>query len=723
MAFDAAKSGGSGITYLPPQIKDEYTDDDYVQAIRFIASRYNMPTYLNNQWNVSAKELGLPIGFASRCFVWRNYYQGNQNNLNYNQVNLKEDGTRLALKTFRGKDIFKFVNYCLDPIIDISKRIPKIIAAEIVSSDVVSQRRLSLDNDKFMIDQQQMVKYMNEKYGLFYKTANGMKFTGDVSKNAQSVDFRESLADAGVKIAKDVYYRNLLDEKIVEWGKDSLITGFAGCKVSIVNGYPLVDIIPSHEAIFPPSQIGDQFRNIPYGGRIRFLTVQEIAAMYGKDLTDAELKDIQTTALNQGSVNSTYTPWTFFNTLSSPIYFDWWSMWDGVPRIAVIEAQWASYRKADADEQRQCLREGVLIGNKYLIKQGITTNITRDWRNPQQVELDYIFVQPMSVFGRNMGIPETLYLYQDRIDFLQTKIDHWINQTKGTFYLINGSYLDEGVDATQIMSSISDMRIEVVKGVDEDAGDITNKFMQQGAIEMPRDIVSVMNELSRYRSMMADILNIPDAVRGMTEGYIPAKTLNFQQSQSGKGTRYYYNPMNTYFNRILQKAVDKFKLSNLDNPNFEYTLVVGDAQVEQFKATEGFGLGQYAIYLGFEDLADDGYKQRMMDMMFAYAQNPQSGYTMADYNALEMMYTKSEIMNYLQYRDYEIKQAAAEQAAAQQEQAAMEAQANRANQENLAVINNEGATERTAMQLDSKEAIKEAEMQQQAQQGQQQLNV
>lgn len=710
MAFDAAKSGGTGITYLPPQIKDEYKQEDYVQALRFIASRYNMPTYLNNQWNVSAKELGLPIGFASRCFVWRNYYQGNQNNITYNQVNLKEDGTRLALKTFRGKDIFKFVNYCLDPIIDISKRIPKIISAETVSEDVVSQRRLTLDNDKFMLDQQQTVKYMNQKYGLYYQTANGVKFTGDLGKQVQAVNFRESLADAGVKIAKDVYYRNIMDEKIVEWGKDSLITGFAGAKVSIVNGYPLVDVIPSHEAIFPPSTIGDQFRKIPYAGRIRFLTVQEVAAMYGKYLTKKELEDIQTTAMNQGSLNSTYTPWTFFNTLSTPIYFDWWSMWDGVPRIAVVEGQWASYRKADADEQRQCLREGVLIGNKYLIQEGITTNITRDWRNPQDTELDYMFVQPMSVFGKNMGIPETLYLYQDRVDFLQTKIDHWINQTKGTFYLINGSYLDEGVDATQIMSSISDMRIEVVKGVDEDAGDITNKFMQQGAIEMPRDIVNVMNELSRYRSMMADILNIPDAVRGMTEGYIPAKTLNFQQSQSGKGTRYYYNPMNTFFNRVLQKAVDKFKLSTLDNPTFEYTLIVGDAQIEQFKATDGFGLSQYAIYLGFEDLADDGYKQRMMDMMFAYAQNPQSGYTLADYNALETMYTKSEIQNYLQYRDFEIKTQQME--AEQQARAAQEAQAaeQMASQEELAMINNEGANERTAMQLDSKEAIEEAKM-------------
>jgi hypothetical protein len=321
-----------------------------------------------------------------------------------------------------------------------------------------------------------------------------------------------------------------------------------------------------------------------------------------------------------------------------------------------------------------------------------------------------MFCQPMSVYGKNMGIPEILCNYQDRVDFLQTKLDHWVNQTKGTFYLINGSYLDEGVDAAQVVSDIADMRVHVVKGMDTDAGEQVQKFMQQGAIEMPRDIVSVINQIGMYRQMMSDILNIPDAARGIIEGYVPQKTLNAQISQSGKGTKYFYDPLFTFYNRVMQKVVDKFKYASLDNEGYEYALVVSDTQSELFKSTKEFGTTKFSIYLGFEDVADEGYKQSMMNMVFAYAQNPQSGYTLSDADAIQTMYTRSEIRNYLQAREFAIKQErlAAEQRAA--EMAMAQQQQNNQTMLESAAINNMGASEREQMALESKENIEAAKL-------------
>ncbi len=281
--------------------------------------------------------------------------------------------------------------------------------------------------------------------------------------------------------------------------------------------------------------------------------------------------------------------------------------------------------------------------------------------------------------------------------------------------------MDEGVDATQIMSDISSMRVHVTKGMDTDAGETVQKFMQQGAIEMPRDMISVVNQINMYRNMMADVLNIPDAARGIMEGYVPQKTLNAQISQSAKGTRYFYDPLFTFYNRVMQKSIDKFKTSTLDNPDFEYRLIVSDSEAELFTATKEFGMSEYAMYIGFEDVADEGYKQRMLDMMFAYAQNPQSGYTMADYSTIESMYTKGEINNYLQFRDFEIKQAQLAQQQAAAEQAAAQTQANNATQENITSMNNDGADARTDAQIQSKEKIKAAELiaeQQRSEQGQ-----
>jgi hypothetical protein len=708
----SGNTNNAGLSYLPNQIVDEYKDENYIETARFIANQWNLPVYYSTQWSLPANEIGLPLGFAARSMIWRDYYFGVQSNIDYSYLSMNENGQRLLLKLFRGKDIFKYVNYTIEPIIDLTKKIPKVLMCTTVSENVVSKRRFLLDFGKFQKDQEEMLNYMNEAFGIYLQTPSGTKFIKNAQQEIVAVDFREDLADGAVNAAKDIYFRNFLNEVFVEVGKDALISGLAGVHVSIVNGYPLVERIPSYEAIFSPAINGDQHRQDPFGGRLRFMTVQEIAARWGSDLGQETLKEIQGMANQTSSLPIGGLGWNYYNNVVGSSAFNWWNLVDGVPRIAVLECQYASYKKSQIEDgsHKQTNRECVLIGNKYLINQKISENQTKDWRNPVATDLDYLFCSPMSVYGKNMGIPEILYNYVNRVDFLQTKLDYWINQTKGTFYLINGSYLEEGVDATQVVSDISSMRVHVTKGMDTDAGETVQKFMQQGAIEMPRDVVNVINQISMYRNMMADVLNIPDAARGIMEGYVPQKTLNAQIGQSAKGTRYFYDPLFTFYNRVIQKAVDKFKTSTLDNPDFEYNLIISDSQTEQFKATKEFGMSQYAMYIGFEDVADEGYKQRMMDMAFAYAQNPQSGYTWADISAIESMYTKGEINNYLQYRDFEIKQErmAQEQAIAQQQQQA--AEQNNATQENITAMNNEGADARTNAQIESKEAIEEAKI-------------
>lgn len=682
---------GAGSSYLPDQIKENFTDDDYVSTLRFIASAWNQYVYLSNPYSLPQNEIGLPLGFAQRALIWRDYYFGIQRNVDYDSYTLKEDGTRKLLKMFRGKDIFKYINYIQENIIDISKRIPKVVSCITVSENVVSQRRFAQDFEKFLRDQQQMTVYLNQQFGAYFKTSSGMKFMQNAQDQLGSVDARENLDEAAVNSARDIYYRNHLDEVFVAAGRDASITGLAGCKVEIENGYPLVEWIPSYEAIFPMTMSGDQHRTDPYGGRLRFLTTQEIAAKYGKWLSSETLKEIQEYA--KSGENMTIGGWGYYNT--APIgatNFMWYSSIDGVPRIAVVEGQWASYKKTDSEEHRQCKREGILIGNRWLIKQGISTNQTKDWRSATSTDLDWIFCQPMNVFGKNMGIPEILYTYQNKIDAWETKLDEWTAQTKGTFYIINGAYLDPGVDATQIMAQVSDTRVYVSKGMDTDAGDTASKLMEQGAIEMPRDYVNLINRIDMFNRKMDDVLNIPAPARGQLEGYQGTKTLNMQISQSNKGTRYFYDPLYTFYQRVIQKAVDKFKISTLDNKDIEYTLIVSDSQVTQFKATPDFGYSQQSIYIGFDDIADDGYKQRQMEWVFAVAQNPQSGYTMTDYATIEAMYTKSEIRNYLQARDFEIAQ-----------QKAAEAQA--AAQENMAKTQeiNNAQKEITAMNIQAKE--------------------
>jgi len=378
-----------------------------------------------------------------------------------------------------------------------------------------------------------------------------------------------------------------------------------------------------------------------------------------------------------------------------------------IPRIAVVEGQWASYRKDEAGQHRQCIRQGTLIGNKWLIDEGITPNQVKDWRDPSETNLDYIFCQPMTIFGKNMGIPEILYRYQNLIDAYQTKILEWMAQAKGTFYVINSSVVDPTTDANEIMAEISDKRVVVVKGTDIDAGDTMKKLMEQGAIEVPRDTVLFINQIDMYRNLMGDILNIPPPVRGQLEGYQAQKTLAMQKASSSKGTRYFYEPMYKFYSKVFQKAVDKFKVSTMDNPDFEYTLIVSDSQVEQFKAGGDYGTSREAVYIDFEDLADDSFKERqlMLIQTAIQAQSGGIGYTLSDAANIEQMTTKLEIINYMQQRDYEIAQQRQAEAERQERMAMAQAQQNNATQLEINAMNNEGADAREAAEIESKEKI------------------
>lgn len=687
--------------YMPDQKVENYDEEFYAQNLRFIAAQWNFNVMMANQWSISLDELGLPLGFSQRAFLWRDYYFGVAKNVAYDHILMNETGNRKALKMFQGKDIMKYVNYALEPVMDMAQRIPEIISVECVSETLVSRKRLLQNLQKFAIEQKEMMFYMNKAFGAYFQTNSGKVFMGAQAEQMGTVDFRDEMELGATNVAKDIYYRNNMREMIIDWGKDASCTGACVAKVKTVNGYTQVSRVPIWEAIFPPNTQGDQHRTDAYAGQLRFMTVPDIFATY-PELTDIQKTDIQSIAHNGNG----YQGWTAYNLAGN---FWWWGIRDGVPRVAVIEGQWASY----APDQRgyhQTLREGVLIGNKYLIREGISTNQTKDWKNPSDTSLDYITCQPMSMFGRNMGIPEMLYSYQNQVDFLQTKINEWVAQTKGSFYFILAENLPPGMDANQLMAQISDTRLAVIKGVDIDAGKL-EKFLSQGAIEMPRDTAILIQQISNYKQVMADILNIPDAARGQLSGYQATKTLNAQLSQSNKGTRYFYDPLNIFYQRVFQKSVDNFKTSTMSNVDFEYTLIISDTQVEMFKATSEYGLSQQALTLGFDDLMDDASKQRMADAVFAFAQNSQvTGYYLSDYYMIESLTTHSEILNFLRYRESQISEQKAKEALDAQKMQMTQLATN--SQTQLAIVDkqNEALDKRKAAEIASKEGIEGAKM-------------
>lgn len=689
------------VTTMPNQMIPEWNDVDYIANIRYFSTVWNFNVMTANKWACDLKELGLPLGFAERAQAWTYRYFGNSNNTAYNHILNDEEGNRKSLKMFAGKDIMKFVNYSMEQYIEYAARIPEILSVVDISEDVVSKRKFDQDLDKFLKDQG-MVNFLKNPINADYlQSSSGKRFVSEAGQQLSAEDYNEGMSAAGVNIAKDIYYRNHLDEVLVDVGKYCNLSGVAMIHVEIVNKYPKVECIPIWKAIFPPNSTGDQHRKDTYGGSIDFWTETELYANIPEAQADKE-------EIHEVFKAQAPEIWNSFNVTFGNSNFNWWNVYDGVPRVTVVKMQWASYRKEDSDEGRQCNREGILVGNKWLYRNKVSNNYTKDWRNPSDTNLDWMVVQPMNIMGRNMGIPEMLYTYQDQADGWQTKVNEWVAQTKGTFYIVATDELN-GMSPEEFASGVSNNRVVFMKRTDMELGKM-EKLMEQGAIEMPRDTINLIQQIVGFKSMMADILNIPDAVRGQLSGYQGQKTLNAQLSQAAKGTRYFSDPIQKFYRRVLQKAVDMFKTSTLPDGGF-YNLIVGDTEMEIFKATKDFGLSQQALYLEFEDLVDDGYKTMMMNTILAYAQNVAvTGYQLSDVSRIAGMNNRKAIDNYLEFREQQItSKMDAEKLAARQEAMAQSQQAN-ATQGDMEAARQIGADKRFLQGLISNETIESAKI-------------
>lgn len=695
-------------TILPPQYNVEWDEEYWRRCIRGVAAQWNFNVVKNNPMAIDTSEIGIPLGFAQRAFFWKDYYLGHQYNIDYNHYLLKPDGTRNLLKMFRGKDITKFVNYMMEQVIDTVSNIPKTIVVKGVSDDIVSARLAQLNFEKFIAANSNFMKMMQQNYNVAFETLGGQRFMNEYQSRMQGDSFIDTMESGALNVAKDQYFRNQLDEKYVEVGFDIMLTGVGAMFHSIVNGYNMIERVPVYELIFPPSVFGDQHRYDSYAGRVRFMTIPELFATY-PEIPDQDKDEIQDMAKTFSGQTSYFNQ---FNSIGAPSFY-WWNQMDGVLRVAVVHAQWASYRTDENKKQHQCLREGILIGNKYLLNNKISTNQTEDWRNPSQTQLDYQIVQPMNVFGQNMGVPEILYTYQNQIDAWQTKIDEFISRAKGKVFIINSSKLAvAGIDAISIVSDFADMGLTVLPDVDIDAGQMAeNKIVEPVDMTLSADVIQLWSSIKEYRYMMSDILNIPDAARGQMKGYNSQDMISTTIGQSNKGTAYFYNPINKFFRRILEKGVDKFKTSTLSNPDFEYNLIVSETEMALFKSTKNFGLSKFALNIEYEDMVDKNFKASIDQMVFAYAQNStETGYTWSDLFQVQSMSTKSEIRDYLEMREKQIEaKRQQQQALAAQQQMAMQAQQVQGQKE-MAAMKEDNENARTAAKIESDHVMQDKQV-------------
>jgi len=663
--------------------------------IRFIASNYNpaLPYRTNN-------DLQQTVGrWVSNMSVWESYIINKQVNNDYDYLLTDAANISLPVKQIKGGDISSIVKNVVGKIEEGFQSFPKTITVRATSPNILNRKMRRLAARKMQIDFPDLFKDLAGS-GVGFDPMKGVDISTLPNAEKLEENIQEALEIIMTKCAKNFLYFNRYKEVFKKWAEDAVILGFCRGRIYVENGKIFVRRVPPKYSIYDNSIDDDHNRRARFAGELGYYSVPEVLAKWGNQLSEEEKKEITEMARNNShGMNTSLTPgnWGLYNRGYQG--FSWWGLNNGnVPIICVVEGQWLSY---DEEGEVATTREGVLIGNKWCVSYGKSTNIVESKYNISDTELHYVSFIPDMRDGVNVGMVERVYTIQDRIDALNTRKMYVISQAKGKVMVIDSSKLPVGMEVKDVLLDLSQMGLTVTNKSDADDVDARierSKFAE--VYDMTIDYLGLRALNEETEILKRDLDNqtsVPAVSRGVQTSIIGKAVQEQTIQQSTYGLYSLLNGFNIFLKNICERGVDVAKIVMGSDESFESEMQVGDAYVELIKIPDvkEMKYSSFNLYMDITDAVDSAEMQNIMMIAQAAAQNGQID--MLDLLQIQKLTTKTEIINYLesairkkQAREDMIRQ---EQAAAEQKRAETNAQTVLQQSQ----INNQGATQRTQM--------------------------
>lgn len=691
-------SGGPILPYsvMPDQAVETFTEEDYTKTLSFIASQWNIQTsnfaLATNSVNASTQNntgvtpsVEATKGFARRYVEDLAYIFGSQAISDYGFFIKDELGNTTRIPMFRGMDITKFYNYIDGDLREMFEPLPRMINVTAYSEDAVSVKKTMMDIIKLRADSHSQMQEMELITGVGLNPEN-LNWDNDYEVKKRLENFQEGMERAYQAIAKHTAITNDYLKNIVKGGNHCTIGGMACMKVYHHNGKIKWKIVRPETAIFDSSKGDDQHELDDYAGEVYEMTIPELLGSF--EWTNEEVEDLKAMAKN---INNS---WGTYNTFIGVNGLYWWSINNGVPKVTVVEGQWRSLEKKNG-QWIEMLREGILIGNKYLKRQKISDGQVWNKHDKSKKRLKYRIVTPNTLLGTVVGIVGMVKRFQDLKDALTTKMIGLTSAAIGKSYFINANKLPEGLRTPDIISQLKQSNILVLEGADiDDLPDSKNQRLVE-TVDMTLDpsIGVLLQMVQYYDSVIADILNIPAPSRGQLSQYQSKDVVNTSLNQSSKGMKWFYGNIMLWVKGILEYSADYAKLILPESAEGKenISLVVGDATVEMFSmdVIKKMQFEDMLLELIPLDIATEESKKWMKDLAVQLASAGQ--FSMIDAVRMQKLQTISQLDDYFEL--VELKRI-------EREKAAQEVQIAAAQQN--AQINANAQMENTAMQSETK---------------------
>jgi hypothetical protein len=696
----------SGIGVMPNQDVENYTDENYIETLRWIGWQYNQ-TYNN----IPMVQNGSLIANGSVNYINEyvdnlSYIYGMQVPADYKFFTMDANGNNLQTPLVRGLDVYKIYNYLFGEATDIIDPLPKTLNVTAYSKDAISAKKDMMDYIKFQLENKAFLNILQQEAGYEFKPIN-RDFENKEQEEKFFTSYQEAMEIGFEQIARHVAYNNDYKQNLSKGFSYTLIGNVGTLQIDYINGEVVWDVVPCEEAITDYSKGKDVHKDDDFGGRIRQMTVPALLERY--DFTDDEREEL-------GSIADTNTSFgRLYNGAQAANNFYWVTNNNGVPKVTVVEGQWISLEKGEDGKIRECLREGALIANKYLRGNKISNGQVWQKGKRSKKRLKYITMTPNLFMGTSMSVVGIIKRFANLKDAFITKMVEMASSSIGRATVIRASKLPEGLRAPDVISQLKQARVLVIEGEETEEAPNGARLAETVDLTLDPNIQLILGIIQYLDQAINDYLNIPQSVRGMSATYQSAKGIESTQNQSSKGLSYLFKTLQNWMQECLSYSADLMKLMAPDDElgREELSLIVGDAMVEllSMDTVKRAQFEDFLLHLNPSDYNSISEKEQLNNLLLQTATSGMPLQILKTYLAVKRSESLTEAENKIDAMIYREEKIEAEKAAAEREMAMMQSQQASQTQQYQADVAAEAGLEKAAMDNETKQLSLFAKMQ------------
>ena len=696
---------GGQAMLMPTQDHPEYTDENYIETLRWGAMQYNQRINnvpLINNGNVTANGVTTYINSYVENL---NYIFGTQVPAEYGFFAMDANGNETQTPMFRGLDGKKIFDYLHGQATDIIDPLPKTLNVTAYSTGAISAKKETMNYVKWQIDNKVFLNLLQQEAGVGFKVV-GRDFESQNQVDKFFTSFQESMEIGYEQIARHCVYYNDYQQDFAK-AFDYVIIGNLGViKPEYINGQVAWRVIAPENAIIDYSKGKDIHKDDDYAGEIFQMPVNEVLSTW--DWSEEEIEEIKSIAKAD-----TQSAQVYYQTLAASNVY-WWTTSNDVAKVTIVKLAYRSLEKGEDGKRYECIRQGTLIGNRWLRDEGIVKGQVCRKGDRSKKQLPYIVMTPNLFLGTSMSVIGIIKRIANLKDAFITKVIDMSSSSIGKATVIRASKLPEGLRAPDVISQLKQARVIVLEG--EEAEDMPNgqKLAETVDLTLDPNIQLILQIVSYLDNSINDYLNIPLQVRGMGSEYQSAKSIDTTQTASAKGLSYLYKNLQLFMKEVLSYSADLYKLMAPDDElgRENLALIVGDGVTDllSMDVVKKAQFEDFLLTLNPSDYIAAQDKAELSQLMIQIASSNQPIKTMKTYIKLKQTESLTEAYNYLE-SEMEKEQMQEEARMAQEQEMAMaQNQMNNQTQQQMTETNAQAGLEKQAMADDTKLALGEQKM-------------